>query len=81
MAITARIPDDESAVPKVLADLRRDVRELGPSVAATLLPVVRAATITAESALAASADALNEAGVGLERAVERWRGASFRDAA
>lgn len=36
---------------------------------------VRGAVITAESALATSADVLNEASAGLERAVDEWHGA------
>jgi hypothetical protein len=40
VGITASIPADEGALPAQLADLRRTVRELGPSVAASLLPVV-----------------------------------------
>lgn len=52
MAITARIPDDEAAVPTAIADLRRQIRELGPSVAASLLPVVSNLQTTIETKLA-----------------------------
>jgi len=40
VTIKASIPDAEAHVPKQLAELRRAIRELGPSVAASLLPVV-----------------------------------------
>lgn len=53
MAITARIPDDEGTLPAQLADLRRMIRELGPSVAASFLPVVSNLEQTINDKLAA----------------------------